>query len=175
MSIKKVLIIGCLSFFMISMLSAQPYSYIGVAKCKMCHNTEKSGFQYKIWSESLHSKAFATLSNEKSMEYAKKNNIADPTKDAKCLKCHSTAAGVDKNLIETITIQEGVSCESCHGPGSGYKTMTIMKDKNLAIKNGLLIPDQKTCEKCHNKDNPFFKPFDYATAVKKIAHPIPKP
>jgi hypothetical protein len=173
MKITKVLMIACLIFFMASLLSAQDFNYIGALKCKMCHNSEKSGFQYKIWSESLHSKALATLSNEKSMEYAKAHNIADPAKEASCLKCHSTYASVDKNSIETLTAAEGVSCESCHGPGSAYKTNTIMKDRALAQKNGLIIPDQKTCEKCHNKDNPFYKPFNYAEAVKKIAHPTP--
>jgi hypothetical protein len=174
MKITKVLIIGCLSMFIVSLLPAQDFNYIGVAKCKMCHNTEKSGFQYKIWSESLHAKSLASLSSPKSLEYAKAHNIADPTKEASCLKCHSTYASVDKNLIETLTPAEGVSCESCHGPGSAYKTNTIMKDRALAVKNGMIVPDQKTCEKCHNKDNPFYKPFDFAAASKKIAHPTPK-
>jgi hypothetical protein len=174
MKITKVLLIVSLVFFLASLLPAQDYNYIGAAKCKMCHNTEKSGFQYKIWSESLHAKAMATLSNEKSMEYAKKNGIADPTKDAKCLKCHSTYASVPKDNIETLTAAEGVSCETCHGPGSAYKTNTIMKDRALAQKNGMIIPDKTTCEKCHNKENPFFKPFVYEEAVKKIAHPKPK-
>lgn len=172
--LKKILLVGFLSFLIANVLPAQDYSYIGAAKCKMCHNSAKVGYQYKIWSESLHSKAFETLKNQKSMDYAKAHNIADPTKDATCLKCHSTAGTLDKNLIETITVEEGVSCESCHGPGSAYKAMNIMKNRELAVKNGMLIPDQKTCEKCHNKENPFFKPFDYQASLKKIAHPIPK-
>jgi DnaJ-class molecular chaperone len=173
MSFKKVLMLVCLSIFVTGFASAQTFSYIGAMKCKMCHNTEKSGYQYKIWSESLHAKSMASLSNQKSLDYAKANGIADPTKDQKCLKCHSTAASVDQNLVETITVAEGVSCESCHGPGSAYKTNTIMKDRALALKNGMIIPDQKTCEKCHNKENPFYKPFDFAAASKKIAHPTP--
>ncbi len=56
-----------------------------------------------------------------------------------------------------ITIAEGVSCESCHGPGSAYKTNTIMKDQALSIKNGLILPTKEVCEKCHNKENPFLQ------------------
>jgi hypothetical protein len=174
MKMMRILMVAVMAFFLASLLPAQDYNYIGAAKCKMCHNTEKSGFQYKTWSESLHSKALASLSNEKALDYAKKNGIADPAKDQKCLKCHSTYASVPKDAIETLLPTEGVSCESCHGPGSAYKTNTIMKDRNLAIKNGLVIPDKTTCEKCHNKDNPFYKPFNYDEAVKKIAHPTPK-
>jgi hypothetical protein len=173
MKITKVLMIAMLAFFLASLLPAQDYSYIGAAKCKMCHNSEKAGFQYKIWSESLHAKALVSLGNEKSLEYAKKNGITDPTKEAKCLKCHSTYHSVDKNSIETMLPTEGVSCESCHGPGSAYKTNTIMKSREMSMKNGLILPTKEVCEKCHNKDNPFYKPFNYDEAVKKIAHPTP--
>lgn len=175
MKITRILMFATLAFFLASLLPAQDFGYIGAAKCKMCHNSEKAGFAYKIWSESLHAKALASLSSQESLDYAKKNGIADPTKEASCLKCHSTYHSVAKDAIETLLPTEGVSCESCHGPGSDYKTNTIMKSRELSIKNGLIIPDQKLCETCHNKENPFYKPFDYATALKKIAHPTPKP
>jgi len=171
---KKVLFISCLFFLAANILSAQDYAYIGAAKCKMCHNTEKSGFQYKIWSESLHSKSIATLSNAKSLEYAKKNGIKDPATEPSCLKCHSTAASVSADMVETITVAEGVSCESCHGPGSAYKTMTIMKDQKQALAKGMILPKKEVCLKCHNDKNPFHKPFDYEAAKAKIAHPKPK-
>jgi hypothetical protein len=171
---KKVLFISCLFFVAANFLAAQDFGYIGAIKCKMCHNSEKSGFQYKIWSESLHAKSIASLSNEKSMEYAKKNNIKDPATDPGCLKCHATAGAVNKDLIETLTMAEGVSCESCHGPGSAYKSNTIMKDRALAQKNGLIVPTKETCLQCHNDKNPFYKPFDYEAAKAKIAHPKPK-
>jgi hypothetical protein len=48
-----------------------------------------------------------------------------------------------------------------------------MKDLALSKKNGLIVPDQKLCLTCHNKENPFFKEFNYETAKAKIAHPDP--
>jgi hypothetical protein len=174
MKITKILMVVTLAFFLANMLPAQDYSYIGAAKCKMCHNSEKAGFAYKIWSESLHAKALVSLGNEKSLAYAKEKGIADPTKEASCLKCHSTYHMVGKDAIETLLPTEGVSCESCHGPGSAYKTNTIMKSRELSMKNGLILPTKEVCEKCHNKNNPFYKPFNYDEAVKKIAHPTPK-
>lgn len=158
-------------------LSAQDkkFQYVGVKKCKTCHNTQKIGKQFDIWSQKKHANALVSLSSQESLEYAKANNIADPTKDAGCLSCHATAASVDKSLLtESITIEEGVSCESCHGPGSEYKTMKIMKDKEASLANGLIEPTEQVCLTCHNEKNPFHKPFDYKTAAAKIAHPIPK-
>ncbi len=174
MKITKILTVATLVVFMAGMLSAQDFNYIGAGKCKMCHNSEKAGYAYNIWKESLHAKALVSLGNEKSLAYAKANGIADPTKDPKCLNCHSTYHMVPKDNIETLLPTEGVSCESCHGPGSAYKTNTIMKSRELSMKNGLILPTKEVCETCHNKQNPFYKPFNYEEAVKKIAHPTPK-
>lgn len=165
-------------FFAFSVFAqAQTAKYVGAAKCKTCHNTEKQGKQFDIWSKSLHAEAMKSLANEKSLKYAKENGIADPTKDAKCLGCHSTAAMIDKTLIDAqgkLTVEEGVSCESCHGPGSEYKTMAIMKDPVKAKAAGLIEPTEKVCLGCHNEKNPFHKPFNFKEASAKIAHSIPR-
>ena len=160
--------------FLVGMnLNAQS-KYVGADKCKMCHNSPAKGEQYKHWQNTKHSKAFQTLSSPEAIEYAKNNGIADPAKEPKCLSCHCTAAMIDKALIETLPLEEGVTCESCHGPGSIYKSMNIMKDKELAIKNGLIMPTEKVCETCHTKvGNPFFRPFDYEKMKSIIAHPNP--
>jgi hypothetical protein len=173
MKSKNYVLFLCLMFVAASVSQAQTFQYVGAAKCKICHNKPATGQQYKIWSESLHANAMKSLSNEKSLAYAKEHNIADPTKEPSCIKCHSTAGHVKESLQAGITIAEGVSCESCHGPGSAYKTNTIMKDQALSIKNGLILPTKQVCEQCHNKDNPFYKPFNFDEAVKKIAHPNP--
>ena len=44
-----------------------------------------------------------------------------------------------------------LDCEGCHGPGSEYKTMAIMKDPAKARAAGLVIPDQAFCSQCHVK------------------------
>ena len=170
---KNLVLALCLVFFAGSSLIAQDFEYIGAAKCKMCHNKTTVGQQYKIWSEGPHAKAMESLSSEESLAYAKENGIADPTKEASCIKCHSTVGGTDESLHIGLKITEGVSCETCHGPGSAYKSNTIMKDQAKSIEKGLIIPDQKLCEGCHNEENPFHKPFNYEESLKKIAHPIP--
>jgi excinuclease UvrABC ATPase subunit len=171
---KSLMAIVCFIFIGSSISVAQQYKYIGAASCKACHNKPATGKQYDIWASSLHAGALKSLSNEKSLEYAKKNNIADPTKEKACLKCHATYYNVKEDLImPTLKETEGVSCESCHGPGSVYKSMTIMKDQAKSLANGLILPTKEVCEKCHNKENPFHVPFNFEAAVKKIAHPNP--
>ncbi|APF19068.1 YVTN beta-propeller repeat-containing protein [Caldithrix abyssi DSM 13497] len=156
---------------------AKDFKYVGAAKCKTCHNTKKSGKQYTIWKNGPHAKAMESLKSEASLKYAKEHGIADPSTDPKCTKCHATMAAVDKALIDPkgkLTMEEGVSCESCHGPGSVYKKLSIMKDREKALANGLVLPEEKVCVTCHNEQNPFHKPFNYKEFSAKIAHPTPK-
>lgn len=171
--IRRTLSLFTLILLMGGIVPAQTFKYIGADKCKMCHNKPATGDQYAKWAGSLHAKSLKTLSSQASLDYAKKNGIADPTKEAKCLKCHSTFDAVAANLRGGILATDGVSCESCHGPGSSYKSPTIMKDLAMAQKNGLIMPAKEVCLKCHNKENPFFKEFNFETAAAKIAHPNP--
>ena len=172
MTMKNLLIIICV-LFAGSPLFAQENEYIGAAKCKMCHNKPETGKQYDIWKASGHAKAFETLKGAEAIKIGQAKGIADPSKDQKCLKCHSTYHSVKADAIETLTATEGVSCESCHGPGSLYKVATIMKDQKAAMAKGLVMPTEATCKKCHNPESPNFKGFNFKEYAAKIAHNDP--
>ncbi len=131
------------------------HSYIGAAKCKMCHLKE-----YKAWSAGKMATAFADLKG-------------DQAKDPNCVKCHVTGFGKGGYTIGGPNEPDltNVQCEACHGPGSDYKS--VMKDRAKAIAAGLIIPDEKVCVECHNKESPNFKGFDFA-AMKDKVHPVPK-
>ena len=71
--------------------------------------------------------------------------------DAKCKMCHkiqhaswaeSSHAGLDPVL----------DCESCHGPGSEYKKMSIMKNREQALAAGMVMPEAGFCKNCHTDD-----------------------
>ena len=170
---KNLVFVLCILFLAGGSLTAQDFEYIGAAKCKMCHNKPATGQQFKIWSEGPHAKAMESLSSEQEMAIAKEKGIADPSTDPSCIKCHSTFGSIAEDVNIGVKITEGVSCETCHGPGIKYKTNTIMKDRAKSIENGLIIPDEKVCKGCHNEESPTYKDFNYAEAVKKIAHPVP--
>lgn len=160
MNFKKLFFLLGMVIFFLSSVNAQDAKYVGAAKCKMCHNKAEKGAQYTKWLASPHAKAMASLKG------------AD-LKNPKCLKCHSTAAGADQSLIASITVEEGVSCESCHGAGSLYKVATVMKDHKLAMTKGLILPDEKVCKKCHNPESPNYKGFNFKEYSAKIAHDDP--
>ena len=171
---KKLIFMFAVVFLAAASLQAQEFEYIGAVKCKMCHNKPATGQQYKIWSEGPHANAMESLKTEQAMAIAKEMGIADPTTDQKCTKCHSTYARIDQSLNISLKDDEGVSCETCHGPGSKYKPNSIMKDREKALANGMIIPDEKLCKECHNEESPTYKPFNYEEALKAIAHPNPK-
>ena len=171
-NIKRTLLIG-LTLLIAGTTSAQNFRFLGAENCKTCHNKPETGAQYDHWLKDGHSQALKTLAGEKATEYAKKNGIADATKEARCLKCHSTYDAAPANLRNGIKADEGVSCEGCHGAGSNYRSPAIMKNKNLALRQGLIEQDEKLCLKCHNSENPFHKEFDFKIAFEKTAHPDP--
>jgi hypothetical protein len=151
------------------------HKYVGVTKCKMCHNSAAKGEQYKKWSESKHAKAFETLATLAADSVAKKLGIEKAQTSEKCLVCHVTGYGAPAaDKATTYNQTEGVGCEACHGAGSDYMAMSVMKDKTAAMAAGLVMPNEKTCVTCHNDKSPTYKTFVFAEFEKVIAHPMPK-
>jgi len=153
---------------------ADPSLIIGAKKCGLCHKKEETGNQLGKWQAGPHAKAIETLGTDKAKEIAKAKGIADPQKDGKCLKCHSTAYYfTEKVATDTIAVEEGVSCESCHGPGKNYMKKSVMENREASIANGMIFPATKQCTLCHNAESPTFKGFDEKKFWEKIAHPNP--
>ncbi len=151
------------------------HQYVGVAKCKTCHKAEAKGAQYIKWTESKHSKAYEVLASEEAIAIGKKLDIDNPQTSDQCLVCHVTAfAAPAEAKAESFDQTEGVGCEVCHGPGSDYRKLKIMKDQEASIAAGLIIPDEEVCVGCHNEKSPNFKEFNFEEALKVIAHPNPK-
>ncbi len=173
MSSKKFLVVVVLAIFAAGALQAQTFKYIGAAKCKMCHIKPAKGEQYNIWLKGPHANAMKTLASDESKKIATEMGIADPTTDAACVKCHSTMGHIDSKLAAGLKSSEGVSCESCHGPGSSYKSSSVMKNQEAALAKGMTLPTEEVCKTCHNEESPTYKPFNYTEKAAAIAHPNP--
>ncbi len=154
------------------------HAFVGAKTCGMCHKSEKQGSQLKIWEESKHSKAFETLKTAKADELAKAKGFNTPAAETpECLKCHVSGYGVDASLLgKKFNMEDGVQCETCHGPGEDYKSKKIMENKDEAIKNGLKVPEkiEDFCINCHNAESPTYVDFNFAEMWDKIKHTIPK-
>lgn len=164
-----------------SALTIAQNKYVGVKQCSMCHKTDKQGKQFDIWSKSAHAGAFKTLGTPAADEIAaKKGYKTKAAETPDCLSCHTVAAAADGKLADkTFDIKDGVQCESCHGAGSAYKNMAVMKDKVKAHAAGLTefkdeAAIEKTCLGCHNEKSPTAKKFDFKASWAKIQHPVPK-
>ena len=152
-----------------------PANYVGVKTCGICHKKDDVGNQLGIWEKGPHAKAFATLGTPEAKEVGKKAGVDDPQKSGKCLKCHSTAYNFTESVAtEKIKPEDGVTCESCHGPGKKYMPKSTMEDRAKAIAAGMIYPATESCKLCHNPESPNFKGFDEKAMVEKIAHPDPK-
>jgi len=155
--------------------STAQHKYVGVTMCSVCHKTEKAGKQFDIWKGSGHASAFKTLQTPKADEVAKAKGLKTKASESpECLECHVTGYGAEKAITGALKQEDGVQCETCHGPGSDYKSIPIMKDKAKAEAAGLVLAadDPKLCTKCHNSKSPTYKEFKYKEAWDKIKHPI---
>ncbi|MFA7227598.1 MAG: multiheme c-type cytochrome [Melioribacteraceae bacterium] len=158
-------------FAMPTIVTAQA-KYVGTKVCGMCHKTEKQGQQLKIWTDSKHAQAYKALLTPEADAIAMKKGGKKAAETPECLKCHVG----DNALVESAFKTDGVQCETCHGAGSEYKAMSVMKNKEEAQKKGMLVHADaaKFCATCHNSASPTFKGFKYEEMWKKIAHPTPK-
>jgi hypothetical protein len=167
-----------LIFGVSSLLNAQN-KYVGTSQCKMCHNTEKQGKQFDIWSKSKHAGAFKTLATPAADEIATKKGFKTKAAETpECVGCHMITADA-KMFDAKFDVKDGVQCETCHGAGSAYKNMAVMKDKAKAHAAGLAefkdaAAIEAKCKTCHNEKSPTAKKFDFAAAWKLIEHKIPK-
>ena len=177
-------IVFIFSFIMLTAYTSSPVSnadghqYVGVDKCAgVCHKGDAKGNQLGIWQGTKHSQAFKNLQTPDADKIAKDKGFSTPAAETpQCIKCHVLGQDIDPTqLADSFDKTMGVQCETCHGPGSDYKTLSIMKDKDKAIANGLIIHTEGAafCQTCHNSDSPTFKSFDYDSYWAQIKHTDP--
>lgn len=174
---------GLIAVFTIMFIAADnpregSFKYIGVDKCAAtCHKGDAKGRQLEIWQESAHAKAWKTLLTPEADKIAQEKGFSTPAAETpQCIKCHTLGKDIVESELEaTFDKTQGVQCETCHGPGSEYKKLTIMKDRNLAMQNGMVRHenDAEFCKTCHNPESPNYKEFVYEEFWGKIKHPKP--
>lgn len=118
-------------------LAAQPPEppreglYVGPASCAqdLCHGStvprrtfEVDQDEYYVWlHRDAHARAFEVLFEERSAAIVERAGLAVTAPDAPaCLACHTlrVPAALQNGGLEPT---DGVSCEACHGPASGWR------------------------------------------------------
>jgi len=149
--------------------------FVGSDTCGSCHKGPAMGYQNSLWRMSSHARAYARLATPKAFQIAKEQGLqGEPQRLDACLKCHTTGHGEPASrLTATFVREQGIGCESCHGPGSEYSDEAAMRDKRTAIGLGLKPVTAETCSPCHQSAHG--KTFDFGEAKLKIAHPTKTP
>jgi len=112
------------------------YNGAGGCAASSCHGsiqpktvTRVPQNEYSIWAgQDKHARAFQVLSNPVSIRIGKILKLDHPpSQTPRCLACHALSVPQEQRA-ETFDITDGVSCESCHGPASGWLGQHTVKD-----------------------------------------------
>ena len=169
--------------------------YLGAEACESCHSADTAGDQFAAWQDMKHAQAFELLKTERSKEVAREQGITgDPWKADACLRCHVTGHGEDeKQFKKGFSIEEGVSCEACHGPAENHKKVRFRaaaeaEDEEegfgdeeevaeyVQVPEGELVqhPDKALCLTCHNPESPTYTHFCYYQRANMTRHLDPR-
>jgi hypothetical protein len=162
---------------------ARAQTVVGPSKCTACHDHDRQATKWQKeepaqYKDKAHYNTRKQLDGGKAGAYAKAIGLADPY-DVKgsCVTCHATVFRGDANA--------GVSCESCHGPASGYLEPHQVKGSYAkAVSTGLRDlkgkppPIAKACVACHlttdkrlvGAGHPSGAEFDVGAGLKKLVH-----
>jgi hypothetical protein len=104
------------------------YNGPGGCASSSCHGsiqpkqiTHVSQNEYSIWAgQDKHARAYQALSNDVSLRIGRILNLkSPPEQNEKCLACHALSVSTQQRA-QTFDLNDGVSCESCHGPAAGW-------------------------------------------------------
>jgi hypothetical protein len=129
------IIVAVLSFCLLPAHSAstdapEPIKYIGPGSCAAtsCHGSVKpvAGSrilqnEYSTWIlQDKHSRAYAALTGDVGERMARILKLETKAEEApKCLACHALYTTPEQRG-RPFELADGVSCENCHGPASGW-------------------------------------------------------
>ena len=144
---------------------AEPSKYDGPGSCSStsCHGsvkprTDNRIFQneYSIWVlQDKHAKAYDALTGPVGERMGRILNLGKSEQAAKCLACHALDVPADARA-KTFEANEGVSCESCHGPASAWLGPHTTRDwtHEKSVAAGMydtrnLVRRTDKCLECH--------------------------
>jgi Cytochrome c554 and c-prime len=139
-------------------------NYVGPGSCSAvaCHGAIRPvpgarvlQTEYSTWvSQDRHARATEVLGNLVSQRMGRILGIGNPLQAQKCLACHSLDVPASARGRNFAT--EGVSCEACHGPATGWLGYHVTRDAKHeeSVKRGLydtkdVVKRTEKCLTCH--------------------------
>jgi hypothetical protein len=152
----------------------QAQRFVGAAGCQSssCHGGagEKRG-QYLTWSQQdFHARAYAVLTNARCARMAEALGLPAAQTSERCTVCHSPyQSAAPARLTKNAHIDEGVSCENCHGAADAWLRGHTRRDWTYPMRVGAGMRDVRniyvranTCVACHQNLDP---------AILRAGHP----
>jgi cytochrome c554/c'-like protein len=165
--LKFAVVIGSLAgtHVVLAADTAEASKYTGPGSCSSpaCHGgvqarQETSVLQneYSTWVvRDKHAHAYTVLTNPVGTRMAKILGLPKPDTAAKCLACHALDVPPEQRA-RTFDLSDGVGCENCHGPASGWlgphTTRDWKYDKSLELgmyNTRDLTKRSEKCLSCH--------------------------
>jgi predicted CXXCH cytochrome family protein len=112
-------------------------SYAGSSSCKNCHSEIHTD-----WMVTRHANAFSSPIFQR--------DWTELSKQTSCLECHTTGF----NPASGSYAEEGVTCESCHGPFQ----------PNHPVQDMPVTPNADLCAACHKNTTDEWRTSDHNTA-----------
>lgn len=155
-----------------STVAAEEYYVKGANECLECHEND-----FVVWKKTKHYKNFKTFHTDKKTTemLAKLGSKQGAKSDETCVKCHYTM--VQKGPGDKGRADSGTSCESCHGPSSGYLEPHEKEEhRALSRKMGLVYSDMDydiagKCMSCHGLAREDIKP-DVLAKLSAAGHSV---
>jgi Cytochrome c554 and c-prime len=139
-------------------------NYVGPGSCSAvaCHGAVRSvpgarilQTEYSTWiSQDRHARATEILANSVSLRMGRILGIGNPQQAQKCLACH--ALDVPATVRGRNFATEGVSCEACHGPATGWLGYHVTREAkhDESVKRGMydtkdVVKRTDRCLTCH--------------------------
>ncbi len=135
--------------------------FVGATGCKSssCHGgAGEKRSQYLTWvKQDFHSRAYAVLVTARSARMAETLALPAAEASARCTVCHSPFQAVaPSRLTKSAQVDEGVSCENCHGAAGAWLRGHTRTDWTYATRVGAGMHDLRNyyvranaCVACH--------------------------
>ena len=113
---------------------------------------------FTIWkTRDAHAKSWATLATERSARMAAAIGAGKPQETSRCTECHAPMQAVNATRVGPLSrVEDGISCETCHGPAKFWIRSHTRHDLTHAqnVTTGLrdlesLYVRANTCIACH--------------------------
>jgi hypothetical protein len=143
---------------------AEPGNYVGPGSCSAvaCHGAIRPvpggrilQTEYSTWvSQDRHARATDVLGNTVSQRMGRILGIGNPPQSPRCLACHSL--DVPPAVRGRNFAADGVSCEACHGPATGWLGYHVTRDAthDESVRRGMydtkdVVKRTDKCLTCH--------------------------